>query len=470
MPNRSNRRRNKRARRSFNSVNGSSNKMMSVDDTESLRTQEERPAPPAAVNNNDMDDAIGQLTIAIKPLPDSISNNMTENANVMLDLYAKYVNRVETLERISTTDSSGETVNINSVSTKKDAPCPVTCTRFLKDDDEAKSIIDEDLALNEEFRKKKKELIVRMATREVTARKEQLRQVIYDNLKSMAIDWAIYEREMSKVSGVSSLNALATDERVAHAAVAKYLSTLLHDTGDANKLFHENGTDMANRYSDYHNVVLPDDFKQLLSDDMYVPMRVSHIAEKLHDYFPKITLSFWREHDLEEIKRKINKQVTIRTVAAKQEKAQADVAQALEQNVDGDLPQAAIFDAHKGEVQKMINDFINANEQKKKDRNRKKSSGKPAQKDQASEPTSNGQSKSNKSKEKLSKPQQNLKELRQQQQSGSKPKGSGTVKKSRGGGGQQSGGRGGQSGRGRGNQGGSNNGKGKGRGGGGGRK
>eukprot|EP00984_Skeletonema_dohrnii_P010741 scaffold4215_cov128-Skeletonema_dohrnii-CCMP3373.AAC.2 len=264
-------------------------------------------------------------------------------------------------------------------------------------------------------------------------------------------------------------NGVATDERMAHAAVAEYLGSISVELIE--NLLHKNGDDMASLYNAHHNVTFPEDFNQLLSDDMCVPNRVRHIAAKLEQFFPLMTISFWREHDMEEAKRRINKQVKIRTEAAKQEKAQGDVEQALEAQADGDQPQAATIEAIEQPVKSWIQEAVNANEQKKKQRARKKSSGKPAKKNQTGKPTSSGQSNSNKSKGKLSTTQQNLKELLKQQQDGSKPKGNGTVRS--GGGGRGRGGRGGQSGRGRGNQGGSNNGgrgKGKGKGGAGGKK
>lgn len=432
----------------------------------SLNTQEDN-RPTTMVDNKTASSATDTLDQAASSLPESIKTLMVKSTLAMLKSHEETDKRFDSLQRISETDEQGN-YKIGSISSKEGGPSPVTCSKILKDDDEAKKIISDDLELTAEFNKAKAKLIIRMAKREYDIRKGMLRELMYDVLMKLATALT-YKNKVLKVGKRSQdkIDAEITDKRMAHAAVRIFCEDL--DVATVKRLFHENGRDFASRYSTFHTASPSETIKQKLQEAT-VQAIVLETSEELDYFFPLMTIPFWDERDMEKTIQEIDQHVTATIAADNQESANADVAMELDrQGGDAQAPMN-VMEAMKEPFQRMIDKSINANEQKKKGRARKKSSANRVKQNQPGGPEKNGRNGSRKSKKNQNKSQQSLNELleKQQQNGSAKKRGNNqdtSEGRGAGGGGGRSNhqGRGGRGGRGkRGNRGGSNNGGGRG--------
>lgn len=385
-------------------------------------TQEDN-RPTLIVDDNEKESsATGTLDQAASSLPKNIRIFMTKQTLVMLESYTEMDKRLDTLQRISVTDEEGN-YKIGSISSKEGGPSPVTCSKLLKDDDEARKIMSDDQDLTAQFNKAKAKVIIRMAKREHEIRKGILRELMYTVLLKLA-ELLTIKNKVEKVGRRSQdkIDTEVTDKRMAHAAAIHFCMNL--DAAIANKLLHENGRDFAARYATFHTATATpsDTIKQKLKEAT-VEAIIEQTGKDIELYFPLMTVLFWDEHDKEKATQEIEQQVATAIAADEQESANADVAMELDRQGGANQAPENVMDALQEPFQRMIDKSINANEQKKKGRARKKSSGKQVKKDQPVKPTKSGQKSSKKSKKNRNNSQASLKELlEKQQQNGSDEK------------------------------------------------
>ena len=365
-----------------------------------------------------IDEAFGALQSVTAPLPKKLQELILEKSKSMLKQYEEIRKIRDTVKRISTTDDAGEVRILKSVDKKDAELCPVTCPAYLKDDDGAKAILEEDRAHNAKFRMEKTKRIIKMTTRTQEWKENLLREDQYRGLRLIAKAMVITERKKDESMNETWLDEELTDEVVADYAVGKFLreSTYLAPNMFAASHLHKDGEEFATKYSAFHNVIVSASRSEKLEDTKGQNI-VKHIHYNLGELYATMTLAIWDAAIAEETNVKTNQEIEELAQIEKQEESQRDVAMALDALAEEDQEQN-FFEAHEGQFNKMMDSRIQRDKAKMNNRARKNCSGRGEA--DTPTPTSNGQKKRSKSKGKSTKQkQQQSKQQKQQQQNGS---------------------------------------------------